>query len=1364
MSIKKLACSFTAFALSFFISLSAFGDDLEIYLGTSESQVTYNPNVLFIMDTSGSMSNRDGGSQSRMQRVQIALNQALENATNINAGLMRFSDYGGPILFPVRGIDTPVQPEIILPVKDSQDDAYEIDGNPVVNSNQLILTQGTSEVTTGLRYQNVNIPQGATITSARVRFISSQLNTSASTLTIYAEDEDDSAAFTTQNDNISGRDKTSNSLEWVFNNAFPLAQEITTSPDISHVIQEVIGRSGWCGGNDLSLIIEGESSISSSNRRAFSYDEGDSRSPQLIITYDESTATGCTQGSFIYQVDEQNENAEERPDGTQSTGNELTFRDGTNEYIGVRFKNLNIPQGAEIVDAHIIFTAHSGDSSNGARMRIRGVAEDDPNNFSPYTRYLLSNKPKTGASVTWDNIGAWTRNETYETPSVRNIVQEIVNRSGWQANNEMMFVFDNFTNAKRGAYTFRGRASGAPQLVIEYKGNAVPGSQSTVRQSLISRVNELSPSGFTPIVDTLYEATSYYGGLNVDYGRKRGEADVSNSVRRATRVSNRLSYIGADPVRPFGCTDANLNDTDCMNEFIPAPATYISPIQDLQCQTNNHIVLLSDGEANNNHSVSKIQNLLGRNCTGNGGERCGVDLVSDLSSQNTSPIDARIITHTIGFAANSTANNFLNRLALQGGGGFYEASNSEDLVNVFETILRQVKDVNTTFVSPGVAVNQLNRLTHRDELYFALFRPAEGALWPGNLKKYKIAGDVILDKNGSPAVDGATGFFKENSHSYWSPLADGNDVREGGAISRLDLVRNLYTFDDTPGPIAVSGNAFNESNSSITLEDMGLETRPNPEILRNEILKWARGVDVLDADGDGSTTDINLMMGDPIHSQPVIVNYSETDSAILVATNHGFLHSFDSESGEENFAIMPKELLPNLEEFYRNGSTFNHIYGLDGDMVYREVDEKKWLYVGQRRGGNNYYVFDITQKDSPKLVFKIDGGEGAYANMGQSWSRPILTKVDVGGSVRNVMIIGGGYDEDQDTKSIRSADMMGNSVYMIDADTGSLIWSASDENATLNLPEMKYSIPAHISVIDRDNDGVADHMYVADMGGQLFRLDIYNGNPVNELVKGQRLADFGGDSETENRRFFYGPDVSEVTLGDAIYYAVAIGSGFRAGPLNTTIEDNFYMIKDEGVFQRDTLGQYTFPSGSMTAANLYDATNHLLTSPDNTERDLATADFANKDGWYIRLTNGGEKVLSSPLILDYKVFFTTYLPASSSESLCAPPTGNSRAYLVNLFNGNSLTDLNQNGERDRADRSADLAQTGIAPDTRVLFPKITNPVVCLGAECVSAAITTDADGNENACTSDFECLAQNIYGRFERVRKESWKTEIERNQ
>ena len=162
--------------LSFGVSLSTCASDLDIYLGSGNDTVTYKPNVLFIMDTSGSMSNQDGTGKTRLLRVQQALNEALSGATNINAGLMRFSNKGGPILYPVTDIDRFVQPQLIDTVQSGADDVTSINGEVQIATNQLQIALGTQTVMTGLRFLELNIPQGAQITKASLRFASAVIN------------------------------------------------------------------------------------------------------------------------------------------------------------------------------------------------------------------------------------------------------------------------------------------------------------------------------------------------------------------------------------------------------------------------------------------------------------------------------------------------------------------------------------------------------------------------------------------------------------------------------------------------------------------------------------------------------------------------------------------------------------------------------------------------------------------------------------------------------------------------------------------------------------------------------------------------------------------------------------------------------------------------------------------------------------------------------------------------------------------------------------------------------------------------------------------------------------------------------------
>ena len=147
----------------------------------------------------------------------------------------------------------------------------------------------------------------------------------------------------------------------------------------------------WCGGKDLNILIEGTSSDAASSREARAFDSGQTGSPQLVVSYDDTTATGCISGESVYQVSRSNDNIEENNNGYENTGSELTFSSNYNSYIGVRFQNVNIPQGAEITEAYIELTAYSSYNQNNSSMLIRGVAANDADDFSSGNRYLLRN-------------------------------------------------------------------------------------------------------------------------------------------------------------------------------------------------------------------------------------------------------------------------------------------------------------------------------------------------------------------------------------------------------------------------------------------------------------------------------------------------------------------------------------------------------------------------------------------------------------------------------------------------------------------------------------------------------------------------------------------------------------------------------------------------------------------------------------------------------------------------------------------------------------------------------------------------------------------------------------------------------------
>ena len=90
------------------LPVASLSDDTDVYVGSEElAQVQgVRPNVLIILDTSGSMSTTvPGTGKSRMTNMKEALQSILDGLNNVNVGLMRFSNPGGPILFPVAYID-----------------------------------------------------------------------------------------------------------------------------------------------------------------------------------------------------------------------------------------------------------------------------------------------------------------------------------------------------------------------------------------------------------------------------------------------------------------------------------------------------------------------------------------------------------------------------------------------------------------------------------------------------------------------------------------------------------------------------------------------------------------------------------------------------------------------------------------------------------------------------------------------------------------------------------------------------------------------------------------------------------------------------------------------------------------------------------------------------------------------------------------------------------------------------------------------------------------------------------------------------------------------------------------------------------
>ncbi len=738
-----------------------------------------------------------------------------------------------------------------------------------------------------------------------------------------------------------------------------------------------------------------------------------------------------------------------------------------------------------------------------------------------------------------------------------------------------------------------------------------------------------------------------------------------------------------------------------------------------------------------------------------------------------------------------------------------------NLCSILAQVFEEVAEQSTSFVQAGVTVSQQNRLNHDNHLYFAQFQADNIARWPGNLKKYKIGGGELVDVNEKPAVDPFTGLFLEERDadgfitggtSFWPRkddagnilVHDGNQVTLGGTLEYISdflfpasftaadgsvwpvfnedakYTRNIYTDKQGTNNTGVLFPLADAPDSMFEMD--GTENLSLKEVKALTLGYRLRDVSVTYFDDFGKeltqviqdVVEPARLMGDPLHSVPKVVQYGNGQSLVFVGTNLGYLHAVDLANGNEQWAYVPSVMLSEMKDFMDDveigGDATLHNYGLDGEIHIAHADtnnnlkvdddEKALLFIGMRRGGNHYFVLDISNPTEPKYLFKITGGSTTkLAKLSDTWSGITVANIDYAGATKTVAIFGGGYDYDQDTAGTAFvADDTGNDIFIYDIAGKSVLWhlhgdtGSNSDNPQNQINDVKLkmnSVPANIRGISLDNNSTIDHLYVADVGGQIFRFDLYDTADGMEVRAGRIFNANGGDA-ANNRRFYYAPSVAYIPRpNNRSFMAVAIGSGYRAHPLDTVIDDYFFMVKDTGILESPkTFKDIPFdPSGN---GALVDVTQHVKSNTETTQAVLSD----DKGGWFIKLNgdittydaNGnpvvdtyeGEKVIAEPRILFGRVVFTSYVPTIDTTKLqCSPVIGSAKLYGVEVLDGSSFFDDNT--------RTIDLVSEGLPPIFQLLYTSGANAsdddaafIGLVGNEVIddafTEALTTGYDG------------------------------------
>ena len=543
-----------------------------------------------------------------------------------------------------------------------------------------------------------------------------------------------------------------------------------------------------------------------------------------------------------------------------------------------------------------------------------------------------------------------------------------------------------------------------------------------------------------------------------------------------------------------------------------------------------------------------------------------------------------VATFTIGFNVDGA---LLRNTATLGGGQYFTISDAAGLTDALTKSFKVI----AARVAAGAAVSVVSS---EDRTSNQLFRVRyESQTWRGYLEAFSLpyhAGDAPL----------------------WG----------AGALlaARSSSTRTILT--STNGS---TFTAFTTANASALRPWLGaadVTTATN-------IITYVRGDSVA-----GARARSGWKLGDIVDAAPIMVgkpaDYSEQPGygayrvaqasrreVVYAAANDGMLHCFDSQDGSELWAYIPGDQLPRLNLLL--DPSYCHNYFLNSTPAAYDLQVGgRWRTVligGEGQGGNGLFALDVTNPapDSVSLLWDISPSQlkGAYAPPTMVHDRTLG---------RQVLCLGTGYDPNSAQAN----------VLAIDPTNGAIL-----RTIPLGSPAAGNKLTKAVA-FDSDFDGYEDRLYLGDLAGKVWRVDLTT-NPWSVSL------------------LFDGTQPIQAPL---VLSADALGR-----PMVFFGTGQFFTASDPGgLVQQSVFGLIDDNSGrTLTRSDLINQTSSITQAASVTR------------GWYVNMANTGERVTQAAALIDGTLYLTSFAPATAA---CA---GGGQSWLYSLdFRDGSAPD-NPNG-------------------------------------------------------------------------------------
>jgi type IV pilus assembly protein PilY1 len=531
-----------------------------------------------------------------------------------------------------------------------------------------------------------------------------------------------------------------------------------------------------------------------------------------------------------------------------------------------------------------------------------------------------------------------------------------------------------------------------------------------------------------------------------------------------------------------------------------------------------------------------------------------------------------VATFTIGFNVDA---NLLQKTSDKGGGAYFSINDGAGLVNALTASFNVI----AARIASGTAVSVVSSEDRtNNRLYRARY---ESQTWRGFVESFNLP-----------------------YHGGDSPLW------EAGALLQAQSSSSRTLLTSTTGTNTYPLTAANAASLRTLLGAADNATATN-------IINFTRGDST-----PGSRSRLGWKLGDIVDAAPVTVgkpngfnnflNYwsfrstrAGRSEVVYVGANDGMLHCIDATNGSEKWAYVPKNHLPNLSGLM-DPSYCHHYYLNMTPAVYDIYMNGAWKTVligGEGQGGNSLFALNVTSPapDTVSVLWDVD-----MPSLKGSWNGPSLVRdkrLDA-----YVLCVGTGYDP-------ASAQT---NLFVLNPTDGSVMSTIALGTAVSANKTTK------ATALDRDFDGYDDLLYLGDLAGNIWRVDLTT-NPYSV----SKLYNCGKPIQA----------APVVTMDQAGHAMIFFGTGeyLTDSDPSTTNQQAIYGLIDNN------------SGGTIATSELVDQTSTF------------TGLSSGKRGWFMNLVqSSGERVTHTAVLIAGTLYVPSFLP---NNSAC---TGGGQSWLYSL--------------------------------------------------------------------------------------------------